>query len=159
MTAKKKASVREKIESGEIDIIVGTHAIIQKDVTYRSLALVITDEQHRFGVAQRAALAEKGNSPHKLVMSATPIPRTLALIIYGDLDISAITQLPKGRSPVQTYAVTGKLRSRAFGFVRKKLDEGRQAYVICPMIEDSESDAGRFERVFHRSAPRKNECV
>ena len=140
MTAKKKASVREKIESGEIDIIVGTHAIIQKDVTYRSLALVITDEQHRFGVAQRAALAEKGNSPHKLVMSATPIPRTLALIIYGDLDISAITQLPKGRSPVQTYAVTGKLRSRAFGFVRKKLDEGRQAYVICPMIEDSESE-------------------
>lgn len=140
MTAKKKAAVREKIEQGEIDVIVGTHAIIQKDVNYRSLALVITDEQHRFGVAQRAALAEKGNSPHKLVMSATPIPRTLALIIYGDLDISAITQLPKGRSPVQTYAVTGKLRSRAFGFVRKKLDEGRQAYVICPMIEDSESE-------------------
>ncbi len=140
MTAKKKAAVREQIEQGEIDVIVGTHAIIQKDVSYKSLALVITDEQHRFGVAQRAALAEKGNSPHKLVMSATPIPRTLALIIYGDLDISAITQLPKGRSPVETYAVTGKLRSRAFGFVRKKLDEGRQAYVVCPMIEDSESD-------------------
>lgn len=140
MTAKKKAAVREKIEQGEIDVIVGTHAIIQKDVHYRSLALVITDEQHRFGVAQRAALAEKGNSPHRLVMSATPIPRTLALIIYGDLDISAITQFPKGRSPVKTYAVTGKLRSRAFGFVRNKLDEGRQAYVICPMIEDSESE-------------------
>ncbi|MBQ9078759.1 MAG: ATP-dependent DNA helicase RecG, partial [Ruminococcus sp.] len=140
LTAKKKAAVREQIEQGEIDVIVGTHAIIQKDVNYKSLALVITDEQHRFGVAQRAALAEKGNSPHKLVMSATPIPRTLALIIYGDLDISAITQLPKGRSPVETYAVTGKLRSRAFGFVRKKLDEGRQAYVVCPMIEDSESD-------------------
>ncbi|MBQ4534391.1 MAG: DEAD/DEAH box helicase, partial [Ruminococcus sp.] len=99
LTAKKKAAVREQIEQGEIDVIVGTHAIIQKDVNYKSLALVITDEQHRFGVAQRAALAEKGNSPHKLVMSATPIPRTLALIIYGDLDISAITQLPKGRSP------------------------------------------------------------
>lgn len=140
MTAKKKAAVREELEQGGIDVIVGTHAIIQKDVVYKSLALVITDEQHRFGVAQRAALAEKGDSPHKLVMSATPIPRTLALIIYGDLDISAITQLPKGRVPIKTYAVTGKLRSRAFGFVRQRLDEGRQAYVICPMIEETENE-------------------
>jgi len=140
MTAKKKTTVREQIAAGEIDVIVGTHAIIQKDVEYKALGLVITDEQHRFGVAQRAALAEKGDSPHKLVMSATPIPRTLALIIYGDLDISAITQLPKGRKPIETYAVTGKLRSRAFGFVRQRLDEGRQAYVVCPMIEDSESE-------------------
>ena len=140
LTPKKKASIREQVAAGEIDVIVGTHAIIQKDVEYKSLGLVITDEQHRFGVAQRAALAEKGDSPHKLVMSATPIPRTLALIIYGDLDISAITQLPKGRKPVQTYAVTGKLRHRAFGFVKDRLDEGRQAYVVCPMIEDSESD-------------------
>jgi len=140
LTAKKKAEIREKIASGEIDVVVGTHAIIQKDVEYRALGLVITDEQHRFGVAQRAALAEKGSSPHKLVMSATPIPRTLALMIYGDLDISAITQLPKGRQPVKTYAVTGKLRGRAFGFVRKALDEGRQAYVVCPMIEESESE-------------------
>ncbi len=140
MTAKKKAEMREKIATGEINVIVGTHAIIQKDVEYKSLGLVITDEQHRFGVAQRAALAEKGDAPHKLVMSATPIPRTLALIIYGDLDISAINQLPKGRIPVKTYAVTGKLRHRAFGFVRERLDEGRQAYVVCPMIEESESD-------------------
>ncbi|MBP5580212.1 MAG: ATP-dependent DNA helicase RecG, partial [Ruminococcus sp.] len=140
MTAKKKAAVREDIATGKIDVIVGTHAIIQKDVEYKALGLVITDEQHRFGVAQRAALAEKGDAPHKLVMSATPIPRTLALIIYGDLDISAITQLPKGRKPVKTYAVTGKLRSRAFGFVRERLDEGRQAYVVCPMIEESESE-------------------
>ena len=140
LTPKKKALIREQIATGNIDVIVGTHAIIQKDVEYRSLGLVITDEQHRFGVAQRAALAEKGDSPHKLVMSATPIPRTLALIIYGDLDISAITQLPKGRKPVKTYAVTGKLRSRAFGFVRERLDEGRQAYVVCPMIEESESE-------------------
>lgn len=140
MTAKKKAAVREQIAAGEIDVIVGTHAIIQKEVEYKALGLVITDEQHRFGVAQRAALAEKGDAPHKLVMSATPIPRTLALIIYGDLDISAITQLPKGRKPVSTYAVTGKLRSRAFGFVRERLDEGRQAYVVCPMIEESESE-------------------
>lgn len=140
LTAKKKASLREKIAAGEFDVIVGTHAIIQKDVEYKALGLVITDEQHRFGVAQRAALAEKGESPHRLVMSATPIPRTLALIIYGDLDISAITQLPKGRKPIRTYAVTGKLRHRAFGFVRDRLAEGRQAYVVCPMIEDSESE-------------------
>ena len=140
LTAKKKALLREKIASGEADVIVGTHAIIQKDVKYKLLALVITDEQHRFGVAQRAALAEKGDSPHKLVMSATPIPRTLALIIYGDLDISAINQLPKGRKPVKTYAVTGKLRERVFSFVRERLNEGRQAYVVCPMIEESESD-------------------
>ena len=140
MTAKKKQQIRERILAGEIDVIVGTHAIIQKDVEYKSLGLVITDEQHRFGVAQRAALAEKGDSPHKLVMSATPIPRTLALIIYGDLDISVIKQLPMGRKPVKTYAVTGKLRNRAFGFVKSRLDEGRQAYVVCPMIEDSESD-------------------
>lgn len=140
LTAKKKAMLREQIALGEINVIVGTHAIIQKDVEYISLGLVITDEQHRFGVAQRAALAEKGDSPHKLVMSATPIPRTLALIIYGDLDISAITELPKGRKPIKTYAVTGKLRSRAFGFVRERLEEGRQAYVVCPMIEESESE-------------------
>ena len=139
-TAKKKALMREKIAAGEINVIVGTHAIIQKDVAYKALGLVITDEQHRFGVAQRAALAEKGNSPHKLVMSATPIPRTLALMIYGDLDISVINQLPKGRKPVKTYAVTGKKRTGAFGFLRDKLSEGRQAYVVCPMIEDSESD-------------------
>ncbi len=140
LTAKKKAALKEQIAAGEFDVVVGTHAIIQKDVEYKSLGLVITDEQHRFGVAQRAALAEKGGTPHKLVMSATPIPRTLALIIYGDLDISAINQLPKGRKPINTYAVTGKLRQRAFGFVRERLDEGRQAYVVCPMIEDSESD-------------------
>lgn len=140
VTAKKKAEIRNKIASGEIGVIVGTHAIIQKDVEYKALGLVITDEQHRFGVAQRAALAEKGDAPHKLVMSATPIPRTLALIIYGDLDISAINQLPKGRKPISTYAVTGKLRHRAFNFVRQRLDEGRQAYVVCPVIEESEND-------------------
>ncbi|MBR4362076.1 MAG: ATP-dependent DNA helicase RecG [Ruminococcus sp.] len=139
-TAKKKSDIRARLSAGEIDVMVGTHAIIQKDVEYRSLGLVITDEQHRFGVAQRAALAEKGDSPHRLVMSATPIPRTLALMIYGDLDISVISQLPKGRQPVKTYAVTGKKRADAFGFVRKLIDEGRQAHVVCPMIEESESD-------------------
>ena len=138
--AKAKADIRERLKNGEIQVIVGTHAIIQKDVEYNSLALVITDEQHRFGVAQRAALAEKSESPHKLIMSATPIPRTLALNVFGDLDVSSIRQLPNGRSPVKTYAVTGKKRDGAFGFVRARLDEGRQAYVVCPMIEESESE-------------------
>lgn len=140
LKSREKNELHEKIASGEYDVIVGTHAIIQKDVEYKSLGLVITDEQHRFGVAQRTALAEKGNTPHKLVMSATPIPRTLALIIYGDLDISVIAQLPKGRKPIKTYAVTGKMRHRAFNFVRQRLAEGRQAYVVCPMIEESESE-------------------
>ncbi|MBR5512670.1 MAG: ATP-dependent DNA helicase RecG [Ruminococcus sp.] len=138
--AKQKAEIREKLLSGEIDLVAGTHAIIQKDVEYKSLGLVITDEQHRFGVSQRAALAEKGDSPHRLIMSATPIPRTLALNIFGDLDVTSIRQLPKGRSPVKTYAVTGKKREGAFSFLRARLDEGRQGYVVCPMIEDSESE-------------------
>lgn len=140
LTPKKKALLRNEIADGVYDVIVGTHAIIQKDVEYKSLGLVITDEQHRFGVSQRTALAEKGGTPHKLVMSATPIPRTLALMIYGDLDISVIAQLPKGRKPIETHAVTGKMRQRAFNFVRERLAEGRQAYVVCPMIEDSESE-------------------
>lgn len=138
--AKQKAEIREKLLSGEINLVTGTHAIIQKDVEYKALGLVITDEQHRFGVAQRAALAEKGDSPHRLIMSATPIPRTLALNIFGDLDVTSIRQLPKGRSPVKTYAVTGKKREGAFSFLRARLDEGRQAYIVCPMIEDSESE-------------------
>jgi len=140
LTPKKKALLKSKIADGYYDVIVGTHAIIQKDVEYKSLGLVITDEQHRFGVAQRSALAEKGGFPHKLVMSATPIPRTLALMIYGDLDISIIRQLPKGRKPIKTWAITGRVRSRAFKFVREHLDDGQQAYIVCPMIEDSDSD-------------------
>lgn len=140
MTQKQKSEIRRQLISGEINVIAGTHAIIQKDVEYKALGLVITDEQHRFGVSQRAALAEKGNSPHRLIMSATPIPRTLALNIFGDLEVTSIRQLPKGRSPVKTYAVTGKKREGAFGFLRARLDEGRQAYIVCPMIEDSESE-------------------
>lgn len=140
MTAKQKKTAKEKISGGESDVIVGTHAIIQKDVEFKNLGVVITDEQHRFGVAQRAALADKGNSPHRLVMSATPIPRTLALIIYGDLDISVIDSMPKGRLPVKTYAVTGKLRKRVYNFIKEQIEEGSQAYIVCPMIEDSDSD-------------------
>ncbi len=137
---KQKTEIKEAIKNGEYSLIIGTHAIIQKDTQYKNLGLVITDEQHRFGVSQRNALTMKGDSPHKLVMSATPIPRTLGLIIYGDLDISVLNELPKGRIPVETYAVTGKLRQRAFGYVKKHIDEGRQAYIVCPMIEESESD-------------------
>lgn len=137
---KQKSEIKAGIKNGDYSLIVGTHAIIQKTTEYKNLGLVITDEQHRFGVAQRNALAMKGESPHKLVMSATPIPRTLGLIIYGDLDISVLNELPKGRIPVETYAVTGKLRQRAFSFIKKHLDEGRQAYIVCPMIEDSDSD-------------------
>lgn len=140
MTAKEKREVKKQLADGDAAVAVGTHAIIQKDVEFSRLGLVITDEQHRFGVAQRAALAGKGTSPHKLVMSATPIPRTLALIIYGDLDISVINEMPKGRIPVKTYAVTGKLRKRAFNFIKNQIDEGRQAYIVCPVIEDSEMD-------------------
>ena len=140
MTAKQKREVKEKLKSGEVSVIAGTHAIIQKDVEFTKLGLVITDEQHRFGVAQRAALADKGESPHRLVMSATPIPRTLALIIYGDLDISIINEMPKGRQPIKTYAVTGKLRTRAYNFLKKEIDEGSQAYIVCPMIEDNDND-------------------
>ncbi|MGN0622000.1 MAG: ATP-dependent DNA helicase RecG [Porcipelethomonas sp.] len=137
MTAKQKNEVRKKLSSGEIQVVAGTHAIIQKDVEFKNLGLVITDEQHRFGVAQRAALADKGKSPHRLVMSATPIPRTLALIIYGDLDITVIDQMPQGRLPVKTYAVTGKMRRRVYDFIKKELEEGHQAYAVCPVIEEN----------------------
>ena len=137
MTVKQKNEVKKKLVSGEVQVVAGTHAIIQKDVRFDNLGLVITDEQHRFGVAQRAALADKGQSPHRLVMSATPIPRTLALIIYGDLDITVINQMPKGRLPIKTYAVTGKLRQRAYNFIINELENGRQAYIVCPVIEEN----------------------
>lgn len=142
MTPKQKREIKEQLADGRIMVITGTHALISESTEFMKLGLVITDEQHRFGVNQRKLFAMKGEKPHKLVMSATPIPRTLALIIYGDLDISVINELPKGRIPVETHAVTGKLRSRALGFVKKALDEGRQAYIVCPMIdENAESDS------------------
>lgn len=141
LSVKEKNAVRRGLKSGEIQVVAGTHALISKATEFSSLALVITDEQHRFGVNQRAMLADKGANPHKLVMSATPIPRTLALMIYGDLDISVLNELPKGRQPVDTFAVTGKLRERAYGFVRKQLDEGRQGYIVCPLITDIEGDS------------------
>lgn len=138
VSAKEKKDLNQQIILGEIDVVIGTQALYQQSVEFCDLALVITDEQHRFGVEQRSSLSKKGENPHVLVMSATPIPRTLALMIYGDLDISVLNELPKGRQKTETYAVTGKLRKRAFGFVRGELDKGRQAYIVCPMIEDNE---------------------
>ncbi len=138
MTAKEKRLAYERIASHEADIIVGTHAIIQEKVIYDRLALVITDEQHRFGVGQREALGEKGDRPHVLVMSATPIPRTLAIILYGDLDISIIDQMPVGRLPIKNCVVDPSWRPKAYRFIEKEVAAGRQAYVICPMVEESE---------------------
>lgn len=139
-TAAQKRRKKEALKAGEIDLLIGTHAIIQSDVEFNSLALVITDEQHRFGVEQRNALGEKGKNPHLYVMSATPIPRTLALIIYGELDISILDELPPGRQKIETYAVTSELRQRAYNYVKKHLDAGRQGYIICPLVDEGESD-------------------
>ena len=136
--AKTKRSVTAQLASGELDFAIGTHALISQGVDYQNLGLVVTDEQHRFGVGQRAALAAKGSHPHTLVMSATPIPRTLALILYGDLDVSIIDQLPPGRQPVQTFAVTGGYHQRVYRFIRKLVGEGRQAYIVCPMVEEND---------------------
>lgn len=139
-TAAQKRRKKEALKAGEIDLLIGTHAIIQSDVEFKSLALVITDEQHRFGVEQRNALGEKGENPHLYVMSATPIPRTLALIIYGELNISILDELPPGRQKIETYAVTSELRQRAYNYVKKHLDAGRQGYIICPLVDEGESD-------------------
>ena len=139
MTARQKREVYEKIASGEASIIVGTHALIQQKVEYRNLALVITDEQHRFGVRQREMLAQKGSAPHTIVMSATPIPRTLAVILYGDLDISVINEMPANRLPIRNCVVDTGFRKKAYEFIQKEVDAGHQAYVICPMVEESEA--------------------
>ena len=139
MTAREKREVYERITAGEVQIILGTHALIQEKVVYHNLALVVTDEQHRFGVRQREAFAEKGRIPHILVMSATPIPRTLAIILYGDLDISVIDELPANRLPIKNCVVDTGYRYKAYRFMEKQVAEGRQCYVICPMVEESEA--------------------
>lgn len=138
MTAKEKRIVYEKVASHEADIIIGTHALIQEKIVYDNLALVITDEQHRFGVTQREMFGNKGQMPHVLVMSATPIPRTLAIILYGDLDISVIDELPANRLPIKNCVVDKSYRPRAYRFIENEVKNGRQAYVICPMVEESE---------------------
>lgn len=136
--AGQKRAISAKLAAGEIDFAIGTHALLSGGVDFADLGLVVTDEQHRFGVAQRAALSAKGRHPHTLVMSATPIPRTLALILYGDLDVSIIDELPPGRRPIQTFAVPGSYHPRVYDFIRKLIHEGRQAYVVCPMVEEND---------------------
>lgn len=138
-TKKEKKDILEGIENGDIHVVIGTHALIEDNVKFNKLGLVITDEQHRFGVRQRAALSQKGNDPDVLVMTATPIPRTLALILYGDLDISIIDQLPPGRKPIETYSVDNSMRDRLNSFVRKKVEEGHQVYIVCPLVEESDA--------------------
>ncbi len=145
LTPSKKKFVRQQISSGDIDIVVGTHALITEKTEFKSLGLAITDEQHRFGVAQRSKLLSKGQDPHLLVMSATPIPRTLALIIYGDLDISVVGELPPGRQPVDTMLIGSDKRSRAFGFIRKEIDKGNCAYIVCPLVEEDDSSLAAAE--------------
>ena len=135
---KKKEEILEKLASGEIDIIVGTHSLLEENVTFNKLGFVVTDEQHRFGVRQRSTIVSKGNNPDVLVMTATPIPRTLALILYGDLDISIIDELPPNRKKIETYAVTKQLEARVNNFIEKQIKEGRQAYVVCPLVEENE---------------------
>lgn len=135
----KKLKLKEAIKLGEIDIVIGTHAVLQEDVRFKHLGLIVTDEQHRFGVEQRTSLLNKGNEPHMLVMSATPIPRTMSLIFYGDLDISIIDSLPKGRQPISTYLIDSSIRKRAYNYIRDHLDRGRQGYIVCPMVEENET--------------------
>ncbi len=138
-TAANKRKIKEKLRKGEIDFIIGTHALISEDVEFSNLGLVITDEQHRFGVGQRSALTAKGKNPHLLVMSATPIPRTLALILYGDLDVSIIDELPPGRKEIKTVAVRDDKRHRAYSFMAGELEQGRQIYFVCPLVEENDA--------------------
>ncbi len=147
LSAKEKNDVRRRAESGEIDVLIGTQALIQKTSAMSSAGLVIVDEQHRFGVAQRSTLAEKGKAPHILAMSATPIPRTLALIVYGDLDVSVIGEMPKGRLPVKTYAVDGSFRQRVYNFIKKHIAAGRQAYIVCPLVESAEGKSEKASAI------------
>lgn len=133
-----KRKVKSACAAGEVDLLIGTHAVISEDVEFSALGLMIVDEQHRFGVRQRATLAAKGNNPHQLVMSATPIPRSLALIMYGDLDMSIIDELPPGRLPVDTLIVNDTKRNDAYGFINKQLEDGHQAYIVCPIIDEDE---------------------
>ena len=149
ITKKKKEDILDRLKNGEIDILIGTHAIIEENVVFNNLGLVVTDEQHRFGVKQRTKIAEKGNNPDVLVMTATPIPRTLALILYGDLDISIIDELPPNRKQIETFAVGKNMTDRVNSFIKKQIDEGRQAYVVCPLVEENEEmDLKSVEKLY-----------
>lgn len=145
LKASEKLLIKKQLEAHEIDLIVGTHALLQQDVAFDSLGLVVTDEQHRFGVEQRAMLSAKGQNPHMLVMSATPIPRTLGLIIYGDLDISVLDELPRGRQRIETYLVDSAKRQRIYAFIKRQIDSGHQAYIVCPLVEADDSGLAAAE--------------
>ncbi len=138
ISKKKKEDILERLAAGEIDVLIGTHAILEENVVFHNLGLVVTDEQHRFGVRQRKIISSKGENPDVLVMTATPIPRTLALILYGDLDISIIDELPPNRKKIDTFAVTKGLEQRVNNFVKKQIEQGRQAYIVCPLVEENE---------------------
>ena len=142
VTKKNKEKILERLANGEIDILIGTHALLEDNVIFKNLGLVVTDEQHRFGVKQRAKIVSKGNNPDVIVMSATPIPRTLALILYGDLDISIIDELPPNRKKIETYAVGKDMEERINAFIKKLIGEGRQVYIVCPLVEDTDDDTG-----------------
>ena len=149
ITKKQKEGILERLENGDIDILIGTHAIIEDNVKFKNLGLVVTDEQHRFGVKQRTKIAEKGENPDVLVMTATPIPRTLALILYGDLDISIIDELPPNRKKIETFAVNKNMTDRVNAFIEKQLKEGRQAYIVCPLVEENEEmDLKSVEKLY-----------
>ncbi len=135
---KQKEAILERLKNGEIDVLIGTHSLLEENVIFKNLGFVVTDEQHRFGVRQRSTINNKGQNPDVLVMTATPIPRTLALILYGDLDISIIDELPPNRKKIDTYAVTKGMEDRVNNFIKKQLDEGRQCYIVCPLVEESE---------------------
>ncbi len=151
MTKKKKTELLERLKNGEIDILIGTHALLQENVEFKNLGLVVTDEQHRFGVKQRTTIVEKGQNPDVLVMTATPIPRTLALILYGDLDISIIDELPPNRKKIDTFAVTKGMEDRINNFIKVQLKEGRQAYIVCPLVEENEElDLKSVEKLYER---------
>ena len=149
ITKKKKEDILERLKNGDIDILIGTHAIIEDNVIFKNLGLVVTDEQHRFGVKQRTKIAEKGQNPDVLVMTATPIPRTLALILYGDLDISIIDELPPNRKKIETFAVQKNMTERVNRFIQKQVQEGRQAYIVCPLVEENEElDLKSVEKLY-----------
>lgn len=144
-TQKEKARIKKNLAEGKIDLLIGTHAVITDDVVFRSLGLAVTDEQHRFGVRQRSTLGEKGAAVHTLVMSATPIPRTLSLVVYGDLDISILDEKPAGRKEVQTFRITSEKREKMYCFIKQQLDAGRQCFIVCPLAEDRSENEEIFD--------------
>ena len=148
VTAAKRKKIAESINKGEIDVVIGTHSVLNDQIVFDNLGLVVTDEQHRFGVAQRDKLTRKGNSPHTLVMSATPIPRTLAMVIYGELDVSVITEYPKGRQPIESYCVGKDLHARVYNYIKKHINEGRQGYIVCPLVEEGEIERTSAEEYY-----------